>query len=60
MPGETVAIRDRTAMNTASWDSLCQLSLIISIEQEFDMTLRDEEAIELTSYAVALAIISGS
>ncbi len=57
MPNEAVAVRERTQMNSASWDSMCQLNLIISIEQEFGITLADQDAVDLNSYQSALAIL---
>jgi acyl carrier protein len=57
MPYEAVPLRERSRNNSMAWDSLCQLSLIIAIEQEFDVALADGDVIELTSYSTALALI---
>ena len=57
MPGETVPIRERTRSNTSSWDSLCQLNLIIYLEEEFSIALSDDDVQDVNSYALALAII---
>ncbi len=57
MVGEAVPVRERTKLACLTWDSLMQLNLISAIEQEFHMTLSDEEAIDLNSFAAALATI---
>jgi len=58
MPSENVPIRERSRSNSMAWDSLCQLTLMIAIEQEFGVTLSDQDSLELSSYSMALAIVS--
>ena len=58
MPDEQSPVRERTLAATASWDSMCQLSLVIALEQEFAVTFTDADAQELTSYAMAKAILA--
>lgn len=57
MTEETVPVRSRTKVNCAHWDSLMQLSLISTIEQEFGVTITDDDAIDLNSFESALQII---
>ncbi len=57
MIGETVPVRERTKLMCLTWDSLMQLRLISAIEQEFQVTVSDEEAVDLNSFAAALALV---
>ena len=57
MVGETVPVRTRTKIQCLTWDSLMQLNLISAIEQEFQITLSDEETIDLNSFPAALAMV---
>ena len=57
MVGETVPVKERTKLQCLTWDSLMQLNLVSAIEQEFQITLSDEESIDLNSFAAALAIV---
>lgn len=57
MREETVPVRQRTKLNCAHWDSLMQLGLISAIEQEFGVTLTDEDAIDLNSFESAVQIV---
>lgn len=57
MVGETVPVRERTKLLCLTWDSLMQLRLIAAIEQEFQITMSDEEAVDLNSFAAALALV---
>ena len=52
-----VEIRQLTKRNAAHWDSLAQLNLIISIEEEFDIQIQTEEGVDVTSFASALALL---
>lgn len=54
---ESVPVRQRSRVNCSSWDSLAQINLMVSIEQEFDVTLTDDEASELNSFETAAQII---
>ena len=58
MTEETVPARKRTKLNCAHWDSLMQLGLISAIEQEFGVSISDEDAIDLNSFDSALQIVS--
>ena len=59
MVSESVPVRARTKLQCLTWDSLMQLNLVSAIEQEFQITLSDDEAIDLNSFATALAIVQG-
>lgn len=58
MTGETVPVRERTKLNCAHWDSLMQLNLISAIEQEFGVTISDEDAVDMNSFESALGILN--
>ena len=47
----------KTRDNTASWDSLAHLNLVLSIEQEFGIALADQEVVDMTTFAAALEIV---
>ena len=55
--GDRVPVRQRTRLNSASWDSLFQLTLVLAIEQEFGVTLTDAEVLDLNSFGSALQIL---
>lgn len=55
--GDRVPVRKRTRLNSASWDSLFHLTLVLAIEQEFGITLTDVEVVELNSFESALQIL---
>lgn len=57
MPEESVPVRQRTKINCATWDSLFQLHVILAIEQEFQITISDDEAGDLNSFDSALQIL---
>ena len=39
-----------TKDNVKNWDSLKHMNLILALEEEFEVTIPDEEAADLTSY----------
>ena len=47
----------KTRENTASWDSLAHLNLVLSIEQEFGIALADHEVVDMTTFAAALELV---
>jgi acyl carrier protein len=55
---ETLPIREHTRLKCIGWDSIVQLELLTSIEQEFNVTLSDQDAEELNSFAVACQILA--
>ena len=40
------------------WDSFAQMNLIIAIEEEFDVTIPDEEAANLTSFPLIKLVVN--
>ena len=50
-------VSGKTRENTASWDSLAHLNLVLSIEQEFGIALADDEVVDMTAFGVSLAIV---
>lgn len=54
---DRVPIRRRTSLNCSGWDSLAQLNLILAIEQEFRISISDEETVDLNSFDAALHLI---
>ena len=50
-------VSEKTRENTASWDSLAHLNLVLSIEQEFGIALADHEVVDMTTFAAALEIV---
>jgi len=59
MPGELIPVHERTRFNTPAWDSLCQLTLLVAVEEEFCVVLSDEDARDLLSFNVALEVVKG-
>lgn len=57
MLGGVVPVRERTCVNCSQWDSMFNLNLLISIEQEFGLQITDEEATELTSFQAVVCMI---
>jgi acyl carrier protein len=47
-----------TSMDTVEqWDSLQQLTLVLSLEEEFGVQFDDEETVALVSYPLIVAIV---
>ena len=57
LPNESDRIQDCVRGNSVDWDSMVQLRLIVSIEEEFNVTLSDEDAVDITSFKMALAVL---
>ncbi|MBI2361784.1 MAG: acyl carrier protein [Elusimicrobia bacterium] len=57
MTEETVPVRQRTKVNCLHWDSLMQLTLISAIEQEFGVSISNDDAVDLNSFEAALQIL---
>jgi acyl carrier protein len=50
---EPTDIDDNSSMDTIeAWDSIKHMDLILSLEEEFGVSVPDEEAGDLTSYAL--------
>lgn len=52
VPSE-LPVERRSRATCAEWDSLAQLQLILALEQEFGVSLSDEESVTLNSYVIA-------
>jgi acyl carrier protein len=48
------------AEDVPDWDSIGQLNLLVAIEEEFDLSVPDEVALELDSFAAVDAFVAGS
>jgi len=57
MPKESAPARGRTKVNCASWDSLVQIQLVSTMEQEFGIRLSEEDAAGLNSFESAAQIV---
>jgi len=51
-------IDETTSINTVKeWDSLRHLYLILALEAEYDITLTEEQTIEILSYPLIKAVV---
>ena len=57
MIGEQTPVEQRTRVNCLSWDSLMQLNLITAIEQEFGISITDDDAVDMSSFSSTLHIL---
>jgi acyl carrier protein len=55
---ESIPAEERTRLNCLKWDSLNHLKLVVAIEQEFQITLTHEDIIDLSSFAMAVEIVT--
>jgi acyl carrier protein len=52
------AIDGRTSTDTVpQWDSVRHMNLVIALEEEFDITIPDDEVVTLTSYDIIKATV---
>ena len=52
-------INDNASVDTIeSWDSLKHMDLIIALEKEFDITIPDDEVVNMLSFGVILRIVN--
>ncbi len=58
LPSVEIPAKDISKLNCAQWDSLFQLNLILTLEQEFEITISDEEATDLTSFNIAQELVA--
>jgi acyl carrier protein len=57
IPADTIG--DDTSMDTVnSWDSLKHMNLVLAIEDEFDVSIPDEDAAHITSYPLIKIVLS--
>ncbi|HMG13991.1 MAG TPA: acyl carrier protein [Saprospiraceae bacterium] len=57
IPAEDIN-EDSSADNIETWDSLHHLNLILALEEEFDVTIPDEEVGNLVNYKLIELIIN--
>jgi acyl carrier protein len=52
-------IGDETSMDTVpQWDSLKHLNLVLAIEEQFGVSLTEEQSFEILSYPLAKAVLA--
>ena len=57
---DEATIDENTSMdNVGRWDSIKHMDLILTIEQEFGVSVPDEEAADLTSYGLIKLVVGG-
>lgn len=44
--------------NLEQWDSLKHLNLVLALEQAFDVTMSEEQTLEILSYQLVKAVLS--
>ena len=49
---------DSSPDNIENWDSLRHMSLIVALEEEFEVEFDDEEIVDSMNYALILNIVS--
>jgi acyl carrier protein len=53
------AIGPQTSQDTLkAWDSLKHMNLVLALEQSFDVEIPDEDAAEITSYALIRLVLN--
>ena len=53
------SISDQTSMDTvASWDSVKHMNLVLAIEEEFGITIPDEDAANITSFPLIKLVLN--
>ena len=58
VPPETVT-KESSADTIEAWDSLKQMTLILTLEQEFNIQFMESQVYELLSYSAIVDAISG-
>lgn len=52
-------VSDQTSMdNVASWDSIKHMNLVLAIEEEFRVSIPDEDAANITSFALIRLVLA--
>ncbi len=54
----TSITEDSSKDTIAGWDSLKHMNLLLALEQEFQVTIPDEDAANITSYALIRLILN--
>ena len=50
---------DSSPDNIVTWDSMNHMNLIIAIEEEFNVKIMDDDAVDLLSYGKILSYLEG-
>ncbi len=56
VPQESIG-PDSSMDNIATWDSLRHMNLVLALEEEFGTSIPDEDAANLTSYALIKVVL---
>jgi acyl carrier protein len=57
VPAESIS--DDTSMDTvASWDSIKHMNLVLAIEEEFGISIPDEDAANITSFPLIRLVLA--
>lgn len=57
LSAQDVPPRLATKLNSPGWDSFAQLALVTALEQEFEITISDDDAIGINSFDAALIVV---
>jgi acyl carrier protein len=56
---EPASVDDDTSVDTVEkWDSLNHLNLVLALEERFDVTLTEEQSVEIMSYGLIRAVLA--
>ena len=57
---DAAAINEDSSVDSIeAWDSLTHLNLVLALEQEFDVSLTEEEAVEILNFALLKITLEG-
>ncbi len=56
VPAEAIT-SDTNMDNVDSWDSIKHMSLVLALEEEFGVSIPDEDAANITSYALIKVVL---
>lgn len=56
---DAAGITDTTSMDTVeAWDSIQHMNLVLAIEEEFGISIPDEDAANITSFALIRLVVA--
>lgn len=56
VPAQSIT-QDTSMDNVPSWDSLKHMNLVLALEEEFKVSIPDEDAANITSYALIKLVL---
>jgi acyl carrier protein len=56
VPAQSIT-QDTSMDNVPSWDSLKHMNLVLALEEEFKVSIPDEDAANITSYALIRLVL---